>query len=137
MANICKLAANKIMNKKVISTAAILVILAIILGAFGAHTLKDIISVDKLSSFETGVRYQMYQALALLIIGFNYDKLKLNSFIISLIIIGIIYFSFSIYFLSLQEWLNWNLSFLGPITPIGGVLLIIGWLMFLVRTVKS
>jgi uncharacterized membrane protein YgdD (TMEM256/DUF423 family) len=137
MANICKLAANKIMNKKVISTAAILAILAIILGAFGAHTLKDIISVDKLSSFETGVRYQMYQALALLIIGFNYDKLKLNSFIISLIIIGIIYFSFSIYFLSLQEWLNWNLSFLGPITPIGGVLLIIGWLMFLVRTVKS
>lgn len=137
MANICKLAANKIMNKKVISTAAILAILAIILVAFGAHTLKDIISVDKLSSFETGVRYQMYQALALLIIGFNYDKLKLNSFIISLIIIGIIYFSFSIYFLSLQEWLNWNLSFLGPITPIGGVLLIIGWLMFLVRTVKS
>lgn len=137
MANICKLAANKIMNKKVISTAAILAILAIILGAFGAHTLKDIISVDKLSSFETGVRYQMYQALALLIIGFNYDKLKLNSFIISLFIIGIICFSFSIYFLSLQEWLNWNLSFQGPITPIGGVLLIIGWLMFLVRTVKS
>ncbi len=61
------------MDKKIISTGAIFGMLAIILGAFGAHALKKVLSLEQLSTFETGVRYQMYQALFLLFIGIMTD----------------------------------------------------------------
>jgi uncharacterized membrane protein YgdD (TMEM256/DUF423 family) len=102
--------------------------LAIILGAFGAHLLKKKLNTDQLQSFETGVKYQMYHAIVLLVLGFNLDDtLSLNNYIVYAFIIGTILFSFSIYGLVLSSVNNKKLKFLGPITPLGGLFLVIGW----------
>ena len=112
--------------------------LSVILGAFGAHALKKVLSVEKLQSFETGVKYQMYSALFLLIVGYI---LKFESpsekWISILMIAGTFLFSMSIYFLSFSEVWNTNLKFLGPITPIGGLLMIISWAMLIFYFVKT
>ncbi|MBC8265353.1 MAG: DUF423 domain-containing protein [Flavobacteriales bacterium] len=101
---------------------------AVILGAMGAHALKDSLSSEKLISFQTGIRYQMFHGIALLILVLNSEKFnyKLKRSL-NLMIAGIFCFSFSIYFLSIQETLGIWLGFLGPITPIGGLLLISSW----------
>ena len=113
-------------------------LLSVILGAFGAHALKKVLSVEKLQSFETGVKYQMYSALFLLIVGYI---LKFESpsekWISILMIAGTFLFSMSIYFLSFSEVWNTNLKFLGPITPIGGLLMIISWAMLTFYVVKT
>ena len=108
--------------------------LAVIFGAFGAHALKKILSEEQLKSFETGVKYQMYHALVLLIIGFNLElKTTLETLMAYSFITGVILFSFSIYGLVISSAKNKKLAFLGPITPLGGLLLIIGWgLLFVV-----
>jgi len=112
--------------------------LSVILGAFGAHALKKILSVERLESFETGVRYQMYAAFFLLIIGyilkFETSSEKWTSI---LMIAGTFLFSVSIYFLSLQDYLDVNLKFLGPITPLGGLLMILSWLMLIFHFAKG
>jgi uncharacterized membrane protein YgdD (TMEM256/DUF423 family) len=112
--------------------------LSVILGAFGAHALKKILSVERLESFETGVRYQMYAAFFLLIIGyilkFETSSEKWTSI---LMIAGTFLFSVSIYFLSLQDYLGVNLKFLGPITPLGGLLVILSWLMLIFHFAKG
>lgn len=112
--------------------------LSVILGAFGAHALKKILSVERLESFETGVRYQMYAAFFLLIIGyilkFETSSEKWTSI---LMIAGTLLFSASIYFLSLQDYLGANLKFLGPITPLGGLLMILSWLMLIFHFAKG
>lgn len=113
-------------------------LLSVILGAFGAHALKKIISSEKLTSFETGVRYQMYSALFLLIVGYI---LKFESpsekWISILMIAGTFIFSFSIYLLSMSEAWNMNFKFLGPITPIGGLMMIISWAMLIFYFLKN
>ncbi|MCS3530474.1 DUF423 domain-containing protein [Chryseobacterium sp. JUb7] len=112
--------------------------LSVILGAFGAHALKKILSVERLESFETGVRYQMYAAFFLLIVGyilkFETSSEKWTSI---LMIIGAFMFSVSIYFLSLQDYLGANLKFLGPITPLGGLLMILSWGMLILYFLKN
>lgn len=111
----------------VIVTAALLGLLAVVFGAFGAHLLKKILNPDQLTSFETGVRYQMFHAIVLLILGLNKAFLSLK--IYWAFTIGIFLFSFSIYALVISSAKNKKLKFLGPITPIGGLFLIIGWLL--------
>ena len=125
------------MNNKLISIAALLAFLAVTLGAFGAHYLSELLSTEKLNSFETGVRYQFYHSLALLIIGLNANKLNATVLIGKFMLIGIVFFSFSIYLLSLQELIGINLSILGPITPIGGLLLMISWLILILKNYKK
>ena len=125
------------MNNKLISIAALLAFLAVTLGAFGAHTLNELLTTEKLNSFETGVRYQFYHSLALLIIGLNANKLNATVLIGKFMLIGIVFFSFSIYLLSLQELIGINLSILGPITPIGGLLLMISWLILIFKNYKK
>lgn len=112
--------------------------LSVILGAFGAHALKKILSVKRLESFETGVRYQMYAAFFLLIAGYilKFDTSS-QKWISILMIAGTMLFSFSIYLLSLQDYLGANLKFLGPVTPLGGLLMILSWLMLLFYFVKN
>jgi len=112
--------------------------LSVILGAFGAHALKKILSVERLESFETGVRYQMYAAFFLLIVGYilKFDTSS-QKWISLMMIVGTMLFSFSIYFLSLQDYLGANLKFLGPITPLGGLLMILSWLMLIFYFVKN
>jgi uncharacterized membrane protein YgdD (TMEM256/DUF423 family) len=108
--------------------AAILGMLAVILGAFGAHKLKNIFTTELLQSFETGVKYQMYHAIVLLIIGFNFEfESTLEKTIAYCFILGIILFSFSIYGLCFTTAKGEKWKFLGPITPIGGLFLVLGW----------
>ena len=112
--------------------------LSVILGAFGAHALKKILSVERLESFETGVRYQMYAAFFLLIVGYilKFDTSS-QKWISILMIAGTMLFSFSIYGLSLQDYLGANLKFLGPITPLGGFLMILSWGMLIFYFAKN
>ncbi|MCD8435189.1 conserved membrane hypothetical protein [Tenacibaculum dicentrarchi] len=104
--------------------------LSVIFGAFGAHALKKILSEEQLNSFETGVKYQMYHAIVLLFIGSYFSTP--NALMSWAFIVGIILFSFSIYGLVLSDAKGKKMSFLGPITPIGGLLLVIGWIMLLI-----
>ena len=113
--------------------AAVFGILAIILGAFGAHALKKKFTEDQLSSFETGVKYQMYHAILLLIIGLNFPLVNiLEQWMVFFIIVGVILFSFSIYGLCISSSSGKKIKILGPITPLGGLSLIIGWILMLV-----
>lgn len=110
---------------------------SVILGAFGAHAFKKILSPEKLISFETGVQYQMYHALLLIAIGFFLQfQSGIEKGAAWSIIAGTFLFSFSIYFLSFTEYWGVNLKFLGPITPLGGLFLIIGWCLLIVKFIK-
>jgi uncharacterized membrane protein YgdD (TMEM256/DUF423 family) len=126
------------MNKRIVITSLNLFILAIVLGASGAHGLKKYLSIEQINSYEVGIRYQFYQALALLIIGFNAEKLNfsLNKFLL-FSILGIVLFSGSIYLLSIANILNWNKTFIGPFTPIGGLVLILNWSFLSYKIVKN
>ena len=111
-----------------IKIAILFCLSAVILGAFGAHSLKEVLSENQLSSFQTGVRYQFFHGLTILILSFNmnYFTKRLSS-IIKIMSVGIILFSFSIYLLNIQYLIGFSMSYLGPITPIGGLLLITSW----------
>lgn len=126
------------MNKKIVITACIFGLLSVVLGAFGAHGLKSIISGESLQSFETGVRYQMYHALLLLVVGFNsYLSVKIKNSIFYLILIGIILFSGSIYGLATNELTSFDFKSIAFITPVGGLLLILSWIVLLLGFIKT
>lgn len=117
------------MDKKVISTGAILGAIAIILGAFGAHALKKILDADQLATFETGVKYQMYHALFLIFVGTSQlVSQKAKKGILYLVVIGVLFFSGSIYLLATNGHLGIDFRPIGFITPIGGLLLIVAWI---------
>ena len=116
-----------------IITGALFGMLAIIFGAFGAHALKKTLSEDQLKSFETGVKYQMYHAIVLLLLGFNFEFS--TSAMYWCFTLGIVLFSFSIYGLVLSDSKGKKLKFLGPITPLGGLLFVIGWLLILLQAI--
>ena len=116
------------MDKKISITGAWIGMVAIILGAFGAHALKKILTPEQLISFETGVRYQMYQAFFLFFLASQNDILeKTKKTIFTLILSGTFFFSGSIYLLSTMGITGVNFKPIGFITPIGGLLLIIAW----------
>ena len=122
------------MNYSAIIFGAIFGFLAILLGAFGAHLLKKKLNSDQLQSFETGVKYQMYHALVLLVLGFQLNnEIAIDSYIINSFIIGTILFSFSIYGLVISSAKNRKLKFLGPITPLGGLFLALGWVLIIYK----
>lgn len=113
--------------------------LGVILGAFGAHALKNILTSEQLTSFNTGVRYQLIHAVLLLFIYLLIEKNPSSFFKNSakLIFWGIILFSGSIYVLTIKNLTEIEmLKFVGPITPIGGLLLIIGWIQLLIGAIK-
>ncbi|WP_040278418.1 DUF423 domain-containing protein [Psychroserpens damuponensis] len=115
----------------IIATGALFGLLSVVFGAFGAHALKKILSTDQLHSFEVGVKYQMYHAIVLLVIGYNPNHISSATY--WCFTLGIILFSFSIYGLILSDAKGKKLRFLGPITPIGGLLLVTGWLLLLIN----
>ena len=126
------------MNKKISATAAFLGMVAIILGAFGAHALKKVLTPEQLISFETGVRYQMYQAFFLFFLATQNDILeKTKKTIFALILSGTLFFSGSIYLLSTTGITGINFKPIGFITPIGGVLLILAWGMLGYSIIQS
>ena len=116
---------------------SVLILTGIILGAFGAHALKQLLIdfSEKIVSFETGVRYQMYAGFSFLFLGLIESKFNVK-LIANFWLIGTIFFSLSIYLLALNPLLGDSFSFLGPITPIGGLLLIVGWLILVLKLIK-
>jgi len=103
--------------------------LTVIIGAFGAHGLKEIVSEKTITSFETGVRYQMFHVILLLIIGFSaFIDQKTQKWVSRFFVFGILLFSGSIYFIALKDVFLINTKTFIIATPIGGLLLVAGWL---------
>ncbi len=126
------------MKNTTLIIGAVYGLLSIILGAFGAHALKKVISVEKLISFETGVRYQMYAALFLLIVGYILKfETPSEKWISILMIAGTFIFSVTIYLLAFSEVAAIPTKIIGPLTPLGGLLMIISWAMLIFYFVKN
>jgi len=128
------------MNKTFVAVAALLGALSVSLGAFAAHKLKEILPGDALAVFETGVRYQFYHALALLVIGIAADKFstKWIRWTGNCFIIGIVLFSGSLYLLTaLRIAGNSSANYAGIITPLGGLFLIAGWLLLFFAAIRN
>lgn len=126
------------MDKRILSTGAVFGFIAIILGAFGAHALKEVLDANQLTSFETGVKYQMYHALFLLFLGnSNLVSEKVKKSIYFLILSGVILFSGSIYLLATKNISNIDFSIIGILTPIGGLLMIIGWILLFLNIINK
>lgn len=117
------------MNKRIILTAAFFGALAVILGAFGAHALKNILTPYQAQIWAKGVEYQFYHTFAILYLStFARYKNKLIVLSFTFFTIGIILFSGSLYLLALKDAYHIGFAkFIGPITPIGGVAFIVGW----------
>ena len=114
---------------------ALFALLSIILGALNSHTFKNSLPEMASESIDVSLRYMMFHALALLILSvLSVEGKKLISLFL---IAGTLLFSFSILFLSFQSQIGYNLSWLGPITPIGGCLLIIGWILIIFQLLKN
>jgi len=116
-----------------IRTGFILLALSVILGAFGAHSLENYLQPEQLKAWNTAVQYQVYHALGILILALFADKVFIKKERIRyaqiFLFVGIVLFSGSLYFLSTRSMIGVNLSWLGPITPLGGVCFIAGWVM--------
>jgi uncharacterized membrane protein YgdD (TMEM256/DUF423 family) len=105
----------------------------VMLGALGAHALKKVLSERLLASFTVGTRYQMYHALFLLLLGLLYHQFKSPLLSASIVLagLGVLLFSGSIYLLALMRW-----TFLGPVTPLGGLCFIASWLLLLIAAFR-
>ncbi len=116
-------------------------LLAVALGAFGAHGLKQVVDAAAVTIFDTGVRYQFYHALALLLLGLLVSPRASRRLVYAgyCFLAGIVFFSGSLYLLAIQDWLGVSLRWLGPVTPLGGLLFIIGWVLFIlsIRTINN
>ncbi len=124
-------------SKKLWATGAIFCLTAVILGAMGAHALEKYLTMDQLNSFETGVRFQFFHGLALLIIpSITILSSKTNRLLLVFFTLGTLLFSVSIYLLTTSSIWNGSVGFLGPITPVGGSLLIIGWSILLWKIIS-
>jgi uncharacterized membrane protein YgdD (TMEM256/DUF423 family) len=112
--------------------------LGIVLGAFGAHGLGKLVDADAIKSFETGVRYQIYHAFFLLILGgTSFVSLKSKKVIFYLISVGVIFFSGSIYGLATNSISSFDFKTIVRITPIGGLLLIVAWIVMLIDIIRN
>lgn len=128
------------MAKNILQLAAILGALSVIIGAFAAHALKSHLDLNQLEIFKTGVRYQYYHTFAILGVGILclHNPNRLFKFSAWSFLIGISLFSGSLYLLSsrfalgIESW-----TWLGPLTPIGGLFFIIGWVLMLLGIRKS
>lgn len=128
------------MHSTFLKVAAILGALAVALGAFGAHALKQRTTEAVISIFETGVRYQFYHVFALLLVGILYKDFTGKWMIYSgwLFIAGIIFFSGSLYLLTCLKMIaRPDFNWVGAITPLGGIAFIAGWLCMFTGIIKT
>ncbi|BAU53910.1 DUF423 domain-containing protein [Mucilaginibacter gotjawali] len=126
------------MKRRIIITAAIFGMLAVIAGAFGAHGLEGKLSAKNMEVWHTAVQYQFYHTFALIFLStLTRFKIRLVGHCYILFTIGIVLFSGSLYLLSCKDLIEWSwLPILGPITPIGGVLFIAGWVCLGIAALK-
>ncbi len=121
--------------RKYVLTGGNFALLALVLGAFATHALKAHFSAEVLQSFQTGIRYMMYHGLALIV--FSKISWAKNPIIYRLFFWGVILFSGSILILCLGKLTPFDFSWLGPVTPIGGGLLIMGWALLIWKTYQN
>lgn len=127
------------MNKQIILTASLFGLIAVILGAFGAHGLENKISDYHIDTWKTANQYHFYHTFALLFLS-TFSRAKSQSIRVSYIFftIGILLFSGSLYLLSVHELLGiTKISILGPITPLGGLCFVVGWVGLFVAALKN
>ncbi|WP_069658563.1 DUF423 domain-containing protein [Arcticibacter eurypsychrophilus] len=125
------------MNRKIIITACVFGIIAVISGAFGAHGLKNLIAPSDLENWKTAVNYQFYHILALLFLSAVPLKSRYINFSYYTFSLGIILFSGSLYLLATRSITGLPVSVLGPITPLGGLMFILGWVFLLLAAIKN
>lgn len=127
-------------RNKMIAIGAVTGALAVVLGAFGAHSLREVLSAEKVATWNTGVEYQFYHTFAILLVAALADTIgsRRSLTITYLFLAGMICFSGSIYLLATREatGMDWVLA-LGPVTPVGGLLFITGWIMILLSVMKG
>ncbi|MBK7682464.1 MAG: DUF423 domain-containing protein [Bacteroidetes bacterium] len=125
------------MNYKYLGAGALFAAFSVMFGAFGAHQLKEIVETNDLVTWETACRYQMVHALALLLIsqiGVGNKHIKWAGIYF---IIGIFLFSGSLYLIALKDVFSMNLKFIGPLTPIGGLFFIVGWIKVFMFSISN
>ncbi|WP_343613321.1 DUF423 domain-containing protein [Flavobacterium sp.] len=126
------------MKRRIVLTGAFIGMLAIILGAFGAHLLKKYLTVDELNTFEVGVRYQMYHALFLFFLSTRKEIAeKTLKTIYNLVVAGVVLFSGSIYLLATKSLTLFDFKIIVFATPLGGFLLIIGWAVLFLTILRK
>lgn len=124
------------MNKKLGIAASIMGMTGVLIGAFGVHGLEDALTPDNLDTYETGVKYQIYHALLMLLLIVLPLSEKAKKTLFFLLVIGVVLFSGSIYGLATNVLTSFDFTTIGFVTPIGGSLLIIGWAVLLVQFIK-
>jgi len=125
------------MNKRIILIGALFGIIGVIFGAFGAHGLEGKVSATSLDNWKTAVSYQFYHTFAILYLStFSRAKNGLINFSFITFTLGIILFSGSLYLLATREITQLSASFLGPITPLGGLCFILGWIGLFIATIR-
>jgi uncharacterized membrane protein YgdD (TMEM256/DUF423 family) len=127
------------MNRRIILTASFFGAVAVMFGAFGAHGLKNVLSSDQLAIWNRGVEYQFYHTFALLFLStFARFRTKLVDISYFCFTLGIVLFSGSVYLLSTREITQLGfVNIIGPVTPVGGLLLIAGWAMLFFAALKN
>ena len=125
------------MQRKLLILGCVFGMLAVILGAFGAHGLKVVLTEESLTSYETGVRYQFYHAfLALIIANTSFFTDKTKNVVFWMLLVGVLLFSGSIYLLTTSAITGVPIKSFGFVTPIGGVFLILAWLVLILNVLK-
>ncbi len=130
------------MNKGFLIVASFSLAFAVVLGALGAHALKMVLNQMQLSSFETGVRYHVWHSFGIFLVHLipaPYLSARARKWISWLFLIGIVFFSFSIYLLNLRFLLGIETfaKMLGPVTPLGGGMFIAGWIVLAVALIRT
>lgn len=124
------------MNKQLVLAGSIFGFLGVLIGAFGAHGLEKLIDATAVATFETGVKYQMYHALLLLILSALPLSTRTKKILCWLLVAGIVFFSGSIYGLATNDLTAFNFKKIALVTPIGGTLLIVAWGLLIYRFIK-
>jgi uncharacterized membrane protein YgdD (TMEM256/DUF423 family) len=128
------------MQKVFLIIGTVLAGLAVGLGAFGAHGLKKLVDADTFNTYQTGVQYQMYHALALLVVGILMTRTPSSvlSYAGFLFLGGVVFFSGSLYLIASLKAMNKEVSrMVGIMTPLGGLLFLLGWILLLVALLKK
>lgn len=125
------------MDKRFLTAGAVFGLFGVIIGAFATHGLNPLLDTAARNSFETGVKYQMYHVLLLLILGgFNFLQPKIKTTVFYLLIFGLLFFSGSIYLLATNHLTAVDFARYALVTPFGGTLLILAWLLVIIGAVS-
>jgi uncharacterized membrane protein YgdD (TMEM256/DUF423 family) len=126
------------MQKQFVFFSGLAVMISIVLGAMGAHAVKGILNPDQFNSFEFAVKYQGFLSMGVLILALNTDRFSFPmKRILIAMLIGMLLFSGSIYLLVTFKTFHISTTFIGPVTPIGGAISIVSWIVFLSRLIKN